>query len=509
MSSPGFLDEPLVPPETPKSPLSFDAELKTLEDIDIAAEREARIREQQRQRYEKAAGELREIVTNNSSLHVNISSIRIAGTERTRPAFLEQVLEPILNSQQSDESLGSSLDRLQRTADRLKRFGIFDDISISLDRAESPLAHIHDVDATLHLTESSSRVSIQPSTYLSGSDASARVRVSVGHLFGGAEELSFGAEMGNRTRNAYEVKLDAPWKASPDTRVSLSGFSSHRDNRVQMSYEELQRGVKLLWTHQDPVPGSARHEFGYEATWRTLTNLLSTASPIVKSSSGDSVKSSLVHRYALSTLDNELLPTSGYSVRTLAELAGVGPLGGDAHHLKTELHTSTAHLLHIPSQTTATLGLRTGCMYGLRGSTKIQDRFHLGGPSNVRGFREAGLGPHQRGDSVGGEVYLAFGLGLQTKIPLNTSPSSDHGLRFQTFLNGGSLLALDPSRSVSQTLVEIVTRPSVSTGVGLVWAGETFGQPLKVEANFVLPILARRGEGVRKGVQVGVGLEFM
>jgi hypothetical protein len=33
--------------------------------------------------------------------------------------------------------------------------------------------------------------------------------------------------------------------------------------------------------------------------------------------------------------------------------------------------------------------------------------------------------------------------------------------------------------------------------------------PLRVELNFGLPLLARIGDGVRKGFQFGVGLDFL
>ena len=40
-------------------------------------------------------------------------------------------------------------------------------------------------------------------------------------------------------------------------------------------------------------------------------------------------------------------------------------------------------------------------------SSRINDRFQLGGPADVRGFRLSGLGPHDGADAVGGDVYAA------------------------------------------------------------------------------------------------------
>ena len=68
-------------------------------------------------------------------------------------------------------------------------------------------------------------------------------------------------------------------------------------------------------------------------------------------------------------------------------------------------------------------GLRSGLLYSLSlgvGDNKkpaqpsrINDRrFQLGGPTDVRGFRECGLEPGDRNDSVGGDVYMAGGANI-------------------------------------------------------------------------------------------------
>ncbi|KAG8913191.1 hypothetical protein FRC01_004685, partial [Tulasnella sp. 417] len=58
-------------------------------------------------------------------------------------------------------------------------------------------------------------------------------------------------------------------------------------------------------------------------------------------------------------------------------------------------------------------------------------------------------------------------------------------------------------------LVELVkqslTRPSISAGVGLIYRFD----PVRVEVNVGVPLVAGQSDLGRRGVQVGMGLEFL
>jgi len=57
-----------------------------------------------------------------------------------------------------------------------------------------------------------------------------------------------------------------------------------------------------------------------------------------------------------------------------------------------------------------------------------------------------------------------------------------------------------------KTLVsESLSRPSISVGLGLIYRFD----PVRVEINFGVPLVASKSDGSRKGVQVGMGLEFL
>lgn len=216
-------------------------------------------------------------------------------------------------------------------------------------------------------------------------------------------------------------------------------------------------------------------------------------------------------------------------MKTVSELAGFGPLKGDVAFFKSEAESQVA-LPFGDTGITLTAGLRGGLLYPLTlgGSngpqaSRINDRFQLGGPNTVRGFRLAGIGPHDGPDAVGGDVYAAGGASLLVPVP---RVGKETPLRFQAFINGGRLLSLKSSSSSSsskkeeglfgsgnevqnsfQKTVKSLTQelPSTAAGVGLVYA-----HPIaRFEINFSLPLVMRAKEESRKGLSFGVGIEFL
>lgn len=218
-------------------------------------------------------------------------------------------------------------------------------------------------------------------------------------------------------------------------------------------------------------------------------------------------------------------------MKTISEIAGLGPLKGDVAFGKFEMESQAAVPIPIPgikgeSGVSFTAGLRGGvlCPLPLSGQdspapSRINDRFHLGGPTDVRGFRISGLGPRDGQDSAGGDVYAAGGASLLFPFP---RVGKDTPLRFQTFINGGRLLALrdtrqgeakdqpmgmnDVSNSLSKAFNDLTSSlPSAAAGFGVVYAHPA----ARVEVNFSLPLVIRKGEEGRKGLSFGVGLEFL
>lgn len=350
-------------------------------------------------------------------------------------------------------------------------------------------------------------------------------------MFGGAEMLTLNAKAGTRTRSAYSANLSAPVSSNPDWRISLEGLASAAE-KPWASHEEVLKGGSLRFSWLNAQRDSQSVE--YSGTWRQITGLGENASPTVRADAGDSIKSAIKHTFYRERRDNPQLPQSGYMLRSGWELAGIGPLAGDVAFSKSEFEVGGAIPVSLPGirgKTGISIGggLRLGMLWplplgndfgGKAQPSRLNDRFQLGGPTDVRGFKLGGLGPHDGQDSVGGDVFAAGSVNMLLPLPYK---GPDSGLRFQVFANGGRLVALkDKHRSKEGSSHALSTKavasgmanaasellngvPSLAGGVGLVYAHPV----ARFELNFSLPLALRRGEIATKGVQVGVGINFL
>ena len=488
--------------------------------------------------------ELSDQVEANTTLPCTISSVHVLGAVHTRRSFLTPIIKPILG-QNSDrpwelhEALGETI-----TASRkLSKHDIFHEpISVFFDRPDptDPNTTPTDLDVYFSVREKS-RLLLKTGTDVGNAEGSAYGNVLWRNIFGGAECLSLNASLGTRTRSAYQASFTLPFNANPDFIGEIGGLASSTQ-KPWASHEEVLKGgwAKLIWLGR-----GGKHELGYSGLWRQVTGLAERASPTTRGDAGDSVKSSVNYSITNDQRDYPFLPQKGYLTKLTSELAGWGPLKGDVAFGKAEVEAQGAIPIPIPgikgpSGISFTTGFKTGVMYPLplgfdtkSQPSRVNDRFQLGGPADVRGFRLGGLGPRDGTDAVGGDVYAAGSANLLLPLP-RLGPEKP--LRFQMFVNGGRLLALkrsgsekeglnaqSVSKSVAATIAELGNGlPSLAAGVGLV-----YGHPAaRFELNFSLPLVIRKGEDPRvsvalspiltmmltdlqKGLQFGIGISML
>lgn len=119
----------------------------------------------------------------------------------------------------------------------------------------------------------------------------------------------------------------------------------------------------------------------------------------------------------------------------------------------------------------------------------------------MRMFRFHSLGPRDGVDSLGGNAFWAVGASLLAPIPSRP----DWPLKIHSFFNAGQLaLVQGQGKGLSNAWQELV-QPSSSFGVGLMY----MQSGLRVELNAGLPLTARKGDGHRKGIQLGIGISFL
>ncbi|KAI0746553.1 surface antigen-domain-containing protein [Daedaleopsis nitida] len=447
-----------------------------------------------RGQYESALVQLSELVNENLSTPLNIASVRVRGAVRTRQSFLGSIVDPILQSRdETDPTLGSVLRKTKEIKSLLEETDLFTQVEAIIDRSRSALASPDDVDVVF-LTKEKGRYFVQTSTQVGNNEGGATATCRVRNTFGGAETLEANVAFATKTRMSFNASLNAPLTSTLKTRGEVSLFGMERDNSSFASSSEGVRGVRAVLRTGTLPSGS--HEFGYEAVLRHISNLTPSASISMREAAGQSVKSSVYHSWTRDTRDDRLLGTRGSYTKFFHELAGVG---GDTSFYKTEAQGQFARSL-LPGMTLS-LAARGGALWNFGGRSCFSDRFQLGGPVSVRMFRMNGMGPRDGADSLGGNLYWSAGLSLISDIPRKPHwPIKTH-----LFVNAGRLDVMDESRPLLENVLSSISKPSISAGVGLVYKFE----PVRVEVNFGVPLVASKNDGIRKGFQVGIGLDFL
>ncbi|KAF9931855.1 hypothetical protein FBU30_009435 [Linnemannia zychae] len=444
------------------------------------------------QEYEDAAFRIASLIENIRHDPMKLRKITIQGVGRTREGFLHRILEPAFKAKSLHEVIGLS----RQAVRRMERFGIFEDIKIQLDSPRDPwLQDRKDlVDLGIWVKEGS-RIQIRTGTEAGNAEASMYGALTVKNLFGGAETLNTSMAFGTRTSSAFQFALGTPLLADPDKNLSINLYSQSRNNTQWSSYEEDLKGGALKYTTLSPF---GYHEFAYEGNWREVCRPSEKASMSIREQCGHSLKSALTHMWVHDMRDEPLMPSTGHFVRVIQEYAG---LGGDVNHVRQEIEAQIARSNNAGYILSATV--KSGYLHSLNGKpSKISDRFFLGGPMSVRGFKSNGLGPREGDDSLGGDAYVSAGLSLLTPFPGLAGRDS---FKAHFFANAGTLISVQPGQSANKTIEKLTEAPSVSIGTGIVYRHPQ----VRIELNFALPLMAAKTDALSRGWQLGLGISFL
>ncbi|KZV87741.1 hypothetical protein EXIGLDRAFT_773379 [Exidia glandulosa HHB12029] len=490
LSGPAPLRAPLANTSSPR-----DAEPE--DDIEVLLRwQEDRMKRRLAGEYESAVVRIAELVNGNLDAPARISAVRVLGATTTRPGFLHALIAPHLGEQ---ATFGDALHATRGIVESLARTDAFTGVAPTLALATSPLAKPGDLDVLLHVREHS-RFYFRTATELGDGEGSASATGRIRNVFGGAETLAASVSFGTKTRHSFTATFAAPIVTGKhlNTRAELQVYGSHLDNESWASSSEEIEGVKTAIRRDTPW---GTHEFAYELAQRHICGLLPSASLSMREQARDTTKSALSHTFVHDSRVESSAGRLGPYLKLSQELAGVA-LGGDAAHLKGEAHASFSGRF-FPG-TTLSLSTRAGLLYPLAPSrqTLFSDRFQLGGPLSVRSMRWNGLGARDGPDSLGGDLYWAAGVSLIGDIPRKPH----WPLKTHAWVNAGRLDGLDLARRpLADQIRATLASPSVTAGVGLI-----FNHGLaRAEINFGVPLVAAKSDRVVKGLQVGVGLEFL
>jgi len=245
---------------------------------------------------------------------------------------------------------------------------------------------------------------------------------------GGGQKLKFRTTLGTE-RQDVEFSFVEPWFL--DRRLSLGLDLFHHERRfLSDDYDQRNTGGTVSLTK--PLGRFERMTLAYSLENYDVYNVSPLASNRIREEEGERLKSTVSLTLSRDTRDNFFIPSRGNRTSATASLAG-GPFMGDTDIYSLELRSAQ----HWPVWRSHVFSLRgriaTVDYYGDSDRVPIFDRYFLGGPYNLRGFRFRDVGPVDEDEEPVGGLTEWFGSAEYT-VPVVKS------IRLAAFYDMGYVL---------------------------------------------------------------------
>jgi len=396
-----------------------------------------------------------------------IERIDIHGNTRTR----EYVIRREFDIAEGDAYNKTLIDRAER---RLKNLNYFKTVKITRLPGSVPDRVVLDVEL---VEQSTGEFSISGG-YSTTDGFLAEVKAGENNFMGTGQVLKTTLTYGQYAQGA-DLSVSDPYFLGYHVSAGVDVFAKQTDANTYQSYGSDIYGATLqIGT---PINDQLGVQWRYSISRQQVTldpaSLAAAPSlPIEQAAlAGPQWVSAVGDTINYNTLDDSKNPTSGISSQLKQDLAG---LGGGVDFLRTT--EDVRYYQSLNSDLVGMVRAQGGYITGYGGQqVPLIDSF-FGGPSLVRGFAPDGFGPRDLTpgstmDNVGGSMYWASTLELQSAIP---GVPQEYGLKASAFVDAGSVFSYGgpttfPGSTQSMQLGNAnIMRSSV--GVGLTW-GSPFG----------------------------------
>ena len=321
---------------------------------------------------------------------VRFERINIRGNTKTRDRVIRRELAAV-------EGDRYSLSALRKSRERLNRLGYFKEVNFDTRKGSGE----DQLDLNIQVEEGPTGNFSIGGGYSSVDKFMAMVRISQNNLFGRGQRLSVSAQLGSITQ-LYVLSFVEPWLF--DYPISVGG-DLYRIEREYTDYTVKRNGgaIPVSFPLFEEVRGYTTYKYEKVDT----SNILPTASLIIKDQEGTSTTSAGVLALRRDTRNHYLDPTGGSDHVVSLEYAG-GPLGGTNSF--TKYGASSAWFFTPGWNLTFMARGRIGFIQGREGRPiPLYERYRLGGIYSIRGFDSYSIGPKApNGEVIGGDKELLF-----------------------------------------------------------------------------------------------------
>lgn len=358
---------------------------------------------------------------------VYVRRINIQGNTRTRDEVVRREMRQL-------ESSWYSVDRINRSKERLDRTGFFEEVNVETPAVPGTTDQVDLVVTVKERNTGSLQFGVG---YSQAERFSLSASVAQANIFGSGNQLSFRLNTGTISK-VYELSyLNPYWTVDGISR----GFDLYRRDLNTASlatgeYKSVSTGLGARFGVPVTEYDSVNFGFGFERNELILdpfsppryfdyVNQFGSVSDTYRGVMG----------YSRDTRDSIYFPTKGYLLEASAE---AGLPGGDVKYFRIQ---GTAHYLRpiwgpLVLSAKAEFGYADG--YGGK-SLPFFKNFYAGGVDSVRGFQQSTLGPVDvNGDYIGGNRRFVSNLEVLFPMP---GVKADKSVRLSAFVDAGNVWA--------------------------------------------------------------------
>ncbi|ABK44356.1 surface antigen (D15) [Magnetococcus marinus MC-1] len=393
---------------------------------------------------------------------VYVNRVDVVGNTRTRDSVIRRMVQVV-------EGDRFSSTKVRQTKKDLQRLDFFEKVEIETPQTQDP----DQVNVKVKVEEKPTGSFSIGAGFSTTDKIVTSASISQKNFLGRGQNLSASAALSASTAD-FDISFTEPYFLGKPISAGIDLYNRKVEDSSTSSYDRSTYGMGLRLGA--PLSDELYNSVSYNLRHVEIHNVDSTASTYIQAQYANSpyLQSMLSYNLNWNMLQQEetgLVGGRSHSVTT--DLSG---LGGDVKFVRVSSDNHLYHSIRPMGKLVAHLRLKGGVVESWDGDVPIYEKFQLGGPQSVRGFKNSGLGPRAivDGDSMGGNYYAMTNMELI--FPM--IGLEDKGVKGITFIDAGILSNFDPlGVDVNES-----GAPRVSAGVAVDWKSP-FG-PLRFNLAF-------------------------
>ncbi len=207
---------------------------------------------------------------------------------------------------------------------------------------------------------------------------------------GDGQKFRLRLQLGSRSSEAI-LSFEEPWVFEQELALGFTLYRTSSDYDQQL-YEEVRTGAEIYLRKRLIELIEARLAYTYEIV--DIRDVDFSAPTYLKNLEGEQSVSKISLKLLRDTRDRLINTSQGNRAELITELAG-GPLGADSDYYRIEFRGAQYFSTFDTLNQVLSVIARAGVVESYGDSTEVPyfDRYFLGGPSSLRGFKYRSVGP--------------------------------------------------------------------------------------------------------------------